>query len=216
MRVKCLKYDLLGDDGIFISTKTVGSGEDKVRYFTRAGLLWSDINKRCGNLSGKNPRYSDVVNDFADFQDFADWANSQFGYLNTEESGRMWALDKDILLHGNKNYCAELCLFVPMRVNGLFLSNASARGELPIGVSMDRNSIKASCRDYIDGKTKNRHLGAFACPEEAHRAWQKYKISVIRNTAKDFIFHKKLYYALLNRAELIEKDYNNYVVTDWR
>lgn len=212
MECVCLKYDVYNEN----SSEFVRSFmQDGVRFFTRASLLWSDINKRCNNYSGKNPRYTDVNNQFLDFQDFAEWANSEFGYREEEKSGRLWAIDKDIMLQGNKNYCAELCMFVPMQVNGLFVSNAKGRGNLPIGVSMDRNSIKASCRDYIGGKSFSIHLGMYKDFDSAHKAWQLKKVQVIRNTAKEFSYHKKLYYALLQRAQDVEDDYNNNRQTMW-
>ena len=217
MKVVCLKYDM--DDvvkGTYVASKVSNINGESVRFFSRAALLWSDINKRCGNHTSKNPRYAEVTNDFLDFQDFAEWANSEYGYKMQESSGRMWAIDKDILLQDNKSYNPNLCMFVPMQVNGLFISNVAKRGNLPIGVSMDRNSIKASCRDYIDGKSLNVHLGMFNSYRDAHKAWQKAKVQVIIKTANQYKEHKKLYHALLERASQIESDLVNNLETIWR
>jgi len=217
MEIVCLKYDMEDEEtGRYIASKILTTGGSSVRYFSRASLLWSDINKRCGNSTSKNPRYAEVTNDFLDFQDFAEWANSEYGYKKQESSGRMWAIDKDILMQGNKSYNANLCMFVPMQVNGLFISNVAKRGNLPIGVSMDRNSIKASCRDYVDGKSISVHLGMFGNYHEAHKAWQKAKVDIIVKTANQYKEHKKLYYGLLHRASQIESDLLNDKETIWR
>lgn len=217
MELVCLKYDMEDTEtGKYIASKILSVDGVKTRYFSRAVLLWSDINKRCGNSTSKNPRYTEVTNDFLDFQDFSEWANSEYGYKRQEDSGRMWAIDKDILLQDNKSYNPNLCMFVPTQVNGLFVSNVAKRGNLPIGVSMDRNSIKASCRDYIDGKSLNVHLGMFDNYHEAHKAWQKAKVQIIVKTANQYKEHKKLYYGLLERASQIESDILKNQETIWR
>lgn len=216
MDIVCLKYDMEdAETGRYIASKVSSVNGESVRYFSRAALLWSDINKRCGNSTSRNPRYAEVTNDFLDFQDFAEWANSEYGYKK-QDGDRMWAIDKDILLQGNKSYNANLCMFVPMQVNGLFVSNVAKRGNLPIGVSMDRNSIRASCRDYVDGKSLSVHLGMFGSYHEAHRAWQKAKVQIIIKTANQYKDHKKLYYGLLERASQIESDILNNQETIWR
>ena len=48
-------------------------------------------------------------------------------------------LDKDILYKGNKEYAPDKCIFVPERINKLFLKNDADRGDLPIGVTYHKN-----------------------------------------------------------------------------
>lgn len=55
-----------------------------------------------------------------------------------------WALDKDILVKGNKIYSPETCCFVPQEINNLFTKRKSCRGTLPIGVKYIKENKKFS------------------------------------------------------------------------
>ena len=214
MKIICLDYDVWDDNGLFINSKTIK--ENNLRYFTRAALLWSDINKRCNNSSGKNPTYKEVVNNFLDFQDFANWANSQYGYLNKDLGGRSWVLDKDILLENCKMYSPETCLFVPRSINAIFVSNKRRKKKYELlGVSEDHSKIRANCRYHDGTKSVNKFLGYFDTAEEAHRAWQKAKSGAILKAAKDVTDHRKLYHALVARAERLMYQHSRGEVTLW-
>ena len=55
MRIVCLKYDMEDMDiGGYIASKISTLNGESVRFFSRAALLWSDMNKRCGNPTVKN------------------------------------------------------------------------------------------------------------------------------------------------------------------
>ena len=59
-----------------------------------------------------------------------------------------WALDKDILIKGNKEYGPLACCYVPPQINSLFTKRTRGRGPYPIGVSMCRictTSVRARC-----------------------------------------------------------------------
>lgn len=86
-------------------------------------------------------------------------------------------LDKDLLKPGNRVYGPDTCIFICSRVNTFILESAANRGEWPLGVSWaaHRNKFKASCRSPFEHR-KQQHLGYFACPDAAHRAWKARKL----------------------------------------
>lgn len=96
----------------------------------------------------KEPTYKgcEVCKEWLNFQMFAEWY-----YKNHYEiEGQRICLDKDILLKGNKIYSADTCIFVPHRINSLFVKSYKLRGELPIGVSYHKRDKKfrADCSVY--------------------------------------------------------------------
>lgn len=82
-------------------------------------------------------------------------------------------LDKDILVPGNACYSPQTCVFVSPKVNAFLLSRERGRGQWPIGVVQTPKSSTFMARISIEGKNKS--LGNFRTPEEAHQAWKKAK-----------------------------------------
>ena len=84
-------------------------------------------------------------------------------------------LDKDLLVQGNKIYSPDTCIFVSLRVNNFIVeSSSTTRGDYPLGVSAVGNRFEASCGSILEGR--NKKLGRFDTPEEAHASWLKYKL----------------------------------------
>lgn len=175
-------------------------------YTTRAGKLYGAIIKRTtvsGCVSKQTSRYSASRNLFENFQFFAEWCQTQHGYLNKENTGKFWSLDKDILLIGNKDYSEEVCCFVPIRVNCLLISNVGSRGEYPVGVHLDQRGKYVA---QINGSGRGKYLGRFNSAQEAHRAWQIAKISNILDAAKDLELGVNVRESLIKRAFQIKED----------
>ena len=119
-----------------------------------------------------------VVSEWLDFDTFRSWAECQVGH--SEED---WHLDKDILLKGNKEYSPETCCFVPLRINILFTSRKSKRGDQPIGVYLSKyNKYIARCRD---GENKV-HLGSFDNQQSAFYAYKEFKENLIKKVAYEY------------------------------
>ena len=111
-------------------------------------------------------------------------------------------LDKDILVKHNKIYSPDTCIFVPERINELFVKNNKKRGEYPIGVNPHGNKFRVKCWliDPKTGKSKYKHLGLYDTQEKAFQVYKYYKERNIKEIAdyyKEYI-PEKLYDALYN------------------
>ena len=111
-------------------------------------------------------------------------------------------LDKDILIKGNKIYSPNTCIFVPKRINTLFIKCDKARGNLPIGVSKReenkyKNSYRAKCRNIYGKRITSK---TYKNPIECFYEYKKIKEQTIKDAAdlyKDKI-PNKLYDAMYN------------------
>lgn len=92
-------------------------------------------------------------------------------------------LDKDILVPGNKVYSPDTCVFVAREVNALLLNSAASRGKWPIGVYWNKQHAKFHAEIRENGK--QRSLGLFHSPHEAHLAWRKEKVRLVREAAEE-------------------------------
>ena len=164
---------------------------------------WTSMLQRCfdDKFKEKNPAYKDVVccEEWLNYEVFYEWLHSQENFerwLN----GNMWALDKDIIIKGNKVYSPETCCLVSKDVNTLFSKRDNYRGKYPIGVSKNADLFKARCMNPITGK--HEYLGLYTTPTKAFYAYKDYKENLIKQIAqeeynKDNIT-KKCYDAMMN------------------
>lgn len=105
---------------------------------------WNNMLKRCYNpkVQAKHPTYIGCSVDpvWHKLSDFREW------FLIHYKEG--FELDKDILLPGNKVYGPDACRFVPQYINLLLTGSGAARGNLPLGVSLQKNgSYRARCNN---------------------------------------------------------------------
>ena len=164
--------------------------------------LWSSMLRRVKHARN-DLSYNDVEihHEWYDFQIFAEWCNGN-KFLNSKDSnGKVYHLDKDILIRGSRKYSPETCCFVPQEVNALVLSNRNRRGSLPVGVIYCKRD-----RKYIahlrDGSTTRvpKNLGYFDTSEEAFYAYKKAKESHIKEVAEKWKgrIEDKVQQALIN------------------
>lgn len=135
-----------------------------------------------------------VCEEWLNFQNFAKWYDDNY-YEVESNSKRGMNLDKDILNKGNKIYCPEFCVFVPDRVNLLFIKVDAIRGNLPIGVNKESKNKYSS--HYSNGN-KQEQLGLFNTPEEAFNAYKIHKEAFIKYVANEYknIIPERLYNGL--------------------
>lgn len=120
----------------------------------------------------RNPTYrgAEVCNEWLSFMSFRNW------WMLHHHDG--WALDKDLLVIGNKKYGPKECLYVPTWLNTFTLDCGASRGNLPIGVTYDKRKemFMAQCKN-LGGKS---FIGYFRDPLIAHQAWRCRKVNLAR------------------------------------
>lgn len=184
----------------FYNKGYLGEGKYKVsenRQMTKACHLWIHMLERCYDEQHryKHQAYADVnvCDEWLNFQNFAKWYYDNY----YEIQGEQMELDKDILHKGNKVYSPDNCIFVPERINILFVKNDKSRGEYPIGVCYDKKSNKF--RSRCNTLDKRIHLGFFETPEKAFQAYKEFKEKYIKEVAKEYKnkIPNKLYKAMM-------------------
>lgn len=160
---------------------------------------WTSILERCYSKkhAKKRPSYQGctVSNDWLYYANFKQWFD--------KHCIEGCALDKDLLVKGNKHYSAETCLFVPQFINSLLVNRALDRGPYMIGVSKDKRPER-SARPYGAKVYDNQecvYLGSYATEEEAFLAYKNKKEQVIQSCAvkykKSGAISDKVYHALV-------------------
>lgn len=160
--------------------------------------LWYNMLNRCYNpkMHAQIPAYRpcSVCKEWLNYQNFSAWVYSQI-----KES--KYALDKDILIKGNKEYAPDRCAMVPQEINNLFEKREASRGNCPIGVyyngACKQNPFIAQCNN---GAGKNRVLGYFPSAEEAFNHYKMYKETLIKQKAEKYRgrIDSRVYEAMMN------------------
>ena len=160
--------------------------------------IWKRVLCRCYSVGYQKvqPTYIDcsVSENFRYLEYFKEWCNSQIGFNSVDEKGKPFALDKDILVKGNRVYNEDVCVFVPQEVNLLFTKRDKSRGEYPIVVSFLKS------RGMLTATLNNKYLGYFNTAEQAFQVYKTAKEAYIKEVAnkwKDKI-DPKVYEALMN------------------
>jgi len=177
--------------GIGKYKSTDAHGKSTVAY-----SMWHKMLERCcsDKLKVKWPTYLEcnVSDYFKCFQNFAQWYEDN---IWCDENLDI-ALDKDILIKGNKLYSENTCVIVTREINNLFTSSAKRnRGPYPLGVSLHKGRFESSYR--------GKFIGCFNNPIEAFNAYKKFKESYIKRVADEYKnkypnFPQKLYDAMYN------------------
>ena len=104
--------------------------------------------------------------------------------LTYECNGEKMHIDKDILEKGNKIYDRSHMIFVPERINTLFIKCDASRGDLPIGCSLHQGKIRVSC-STLEGQ---KYLGLFPLnkPFQAFYTYKIFKEKYIKQIADEY------------------------------
>lgn len=165
------------------------------RIFTQAGALWNNLQVRClkgGSVQTARKTYAGCRHTFKDFQDFAEWCQTQVGYAQG------FQLDKDIANKGNKLYSKETCFFIPKELNILFTLRPLYRGTLPIGVHLKKKSGRYGAT--LNKRGKLTYLGYYSTPEEAFLVYKHEKEKLIKEMANEYrsVIDPRAYECLMN------------------
>lgn len=129
-------------------------GIDKVPAEDRekggAYRVWIDMIRRCYSEI-RYDKYK-VYNDCSVCDEWLCYANFKKWYENNHYNvgNEAMCIDKDILVKGNKVYSPDTCVFVPQRINKLFLNSAKTRGKYPVGVSYHKMLKRFTAQLRID------------------------------------------------------------------
>tara|TARA_R110000824_G_scaffold297393_1_gene485595 strand:+ start:704 stop:1270 length:567 start_codon:yes stop_codon:yes gene_type:complete len=155
---------------------------------------WCDMLRRgySEKFQERCPTYKgcSVAEEWLTFSNFRKWM--------VEQDWKGNDLDKDLLVEGNKTYSPETCVFICGELNKLLTDSAASRGELPIGVTENKDKYEARVK-------KNGikvYLGTFKTPEEAHAAWKKAKAQIVLNSL-DLTSDIRVKNALRSRAQAL-------------
>ena len=156
--------------------------------------LWVRMLDRCYSKGKNKPTYEgcSVSENFKYYPFFKEWCEKQIGF-----DVKGFALDKDILVKGNKVYSEDACVFVPQEINNILTYKKSTNKGLSASVALQKSG-RYSVSFRKDRITQN--LGRFDTPEEAFQAYKQVKESYIKEVAekwKDQI-DPRVYEALMN------------------
>ncbi|ANM46142.1 hypothetical protein BELINDA_216 [Bacillus phage Belinda] len=131
------------------------------------------------------------------FQVFARW----FDENSYTIEGERVDIDKDILIKGNKHYGPDTVLFVPQRINAVFVNSAKAAGVR----SKLTNTGKYIAHIRINNKAIN--LGAYETYEEARAVYMAAKRKAVTEKIETYkgIIPDNVYTKLINYQ--LEGDY---------
>ena len=167
------------------------------KSMTKEYSLWKSILERCFSpkMQDKCPTYKGckVSVNFLNYAYFYDWCQMQVGF-----GKQGWALDKDILIAGNKLYSENTCCFVPQEINKLLTIRGNDRGSFKLGVDLHRTSGKYRSRCSERGNL--RHLGYFNTEQEAFKVYKDFKEKHIKSLAEEYKHQldPRAYEALMN------------------
>lgn len=163
-----------------------------------AYLKWQNMLERCYDPYSEQTAHTyrgvTVTPEWFNYQNFASWAKGQKGYGNTK-----WAMEKDLLIRGNRFYHPEGCCFLPQELNNQMLKAEKARGEYPIGVNLNKPNGKFIAHVTQDGTTST-HIGIYDTVEEAFMAYKAAKekrLKMLANKWRSQI-DPRAYEALMN------------------
>ena len=178
----------------------LGEGKYKVKENgkqTKCYDTWHCMLRRCYDpkYQEREPTYKDceVCTEWHNFQTFAEWYNDNY----YEIPGESMALDKDILIKGNKIYSRDKCIFVPQNINSLFTKCDKSRGNDPIGT---HQSPSGNYQVQCNNVNRLDYLGLFDNINDAFHIYKVHKEKIIKQRADEYkqYLPQNVYEALYN------------------
>ena len=139
--------------------------------------LWKDILRRCYSensvLSLKSYENCEISEDWKTYSNFKRDVEEMVGF-----DVKGYQIDKDLLGDGSL-YSKNTVCFLPNKLNMFLVKHKERRGNLPIGVSLSKNSkypFRARCKSITGNDIE---IGRFSKPEEAFEAYRVYRLSLL-------------------------------------
>jgi hypothetical protein len=155
------------NDADYVTQKTVRiDGVKTVVWRCPFYMSWIGMLRRCYSQASlkKHPSYigCSVCSEWLRFSAYKSWM--------VQQKWAGMAIDKDIIIAGNRVYSPSTCAFVSPALNNFILHDGPSAGVTRQSCS---NKYRALCRNPITGT--HEHIGQFADPADAHKAWRKRK-----------------------------------------
>lgn len=160
-------------------TKWANRSKDSDGKHTKPYDQWHQMRQRCkigGKWQQKYPPYVGCTHDEAweSYDKFFEWASRQVGFMQVDEKGKSYQLDKDFLRDSNLNYGEKCCVFIPQALNKFLISSKSVRGDYPVGVSYHKhNDTFTASMSTLAGRKV--YLGSFKTPDAAFAVYKQAK-----------------------------------------
>jgi hypothetical protein len=138
---------------------------------------WKNCLNRAYKDRGKSYIDVSVCEEWHNYQNFAKWYDENYYEVKDE----IMCLDKDILIKNNKIYSPNSCIFVPNRINLLFVKNKDYRNGYPIGVVPSKNKFVGQV-NYLDKTIKKE----FSTIEDAFSFYKFHKERIIKEVADEY------------------------------
>ena len=138
---------------------------------TKVGVIWKHMLERCYSpqFQKRSPTYvgCTVTPDWHNFQIFAKWF-----YENYPKDGKVYQLDKDFKVKGNKVYAPDKCTFLSQHDNKSIAQEKDYIFVNPEGERVDIRNLKQFCstRNLTQANMRKVHQGE----RPHHKGWTKY------------------------------------------
>jgi hypothetical protein len=183
---------------------------------TKEYKTWMSILLRCFDKKYKQrrPKYQNVTccEEWLYYPNFYEWIHKQENFevwLNADKF--TFALDKDILIKGNKVYGPDTCCLVPTYVNSLFATTAkrsNGDNNIPLGVVYQTKCTNKHYRAEIKQGEHMIYSQSYETPQEAFQAYKQHKEAYIKQVAQEEYnkgtISKKCYEAMMKWEVEIE------------
>jgi hypothetical protein len=184
--------NICGVGYVGIGEYTASNYKDSSCKNSKQYKVWYALLERCykEEIRSKYPAYigCSVTEEWLNFQNFYKWWDENWYDVG---EGRMH-IDKDILIKNNKIYGSEYCLFVPQRINMIFM-NKERKDDLPTGITRNTSGT------YVSHYNGTRY-GTYKTLDEAVSEYEKQKRKHIKQVADEYgdKLPIKVYNALIN------------------
>lgn len=182
--------------GYIGDTKTTDENGKKLKSY----VCWCSMLQRCYDIDCETyKKYGKkgviVCEEWLHYSNFKEWYDRHY----YEVEGEKVALDKDIFSENNKIYSPKTCIFVPQKINALFMSVGEKKDNLPRGVLFRSGKYESSI--LINGTKK--YLGRYDSIEEAKNAYDKERSKYVRGVVEQYQdkIPKKVYNKLIKRIK---------------
>ena len=153
--------------------------KDDLNSCSKSYSVWRSMIERCydENKRSSNITYSDccVCAEWHNYQNFAVWFETN--YI------KGLALDKDLLVKGNRIYSPDACCFLPRLINSaLTTKHSDNTNDGFTGVKKEQNGFSCQLNNY----EKSIYKGIYLTAELAYEAYKKHKEDYVHGLAEEY------------------------------